>query len=402
MKIAIASFTFPPNSDGVSLAAATMAGWFMDAGHEVHVLTSEPSMGGTLELPDGMTPESLHRFPANGFRELANDQAIAGYCEMLRSLDPDVVVFHCWNTWPIREALPILDRLKAKTVMLSHGFPVIHGSESLLHRVRWWGARFPLFRHMIECFRRFDCVVFLSRRRDFGRFFDVRLASWFGLKRLAFIANGVSEHEEAECESFRSAHGIENQTLFLCIANYVCRKNQRRALDAFKQANIEDAMLVFIGSDLGEYGRAVREEWVECKKAGALGEVKFLEAVPRDETIAALQTCDVFVLAADAETQPIVLLEAMAAGKPFISTDTGCVSEFRGGLVVADAATMASAMKSLHETPQLRECLGKEGRDDFECSYSETVVRRAWLDLLEDLELELRDSETRISRKEEA
>ena len=115
------------------------------------------------------------------------------------------------------------------------------------------------------------------------------------------------------------------------------------------------------------------------------GQVLFFEGLQRDETFSALRDCDVKVLAADAETQPIVLLEAMAAAKPFISTNTGCVNEFKGGIVVRDAAEMAKAMRRLATSPHERNRLGSEGRQDYEAHYSLEQTSKVWLQLLEEV-----------------
>ena len=111
------------------------------------------------------------------------------------------------------------------------------------------------------------------------------------------------------------------------------------------------------------------------------------EALVKHNTISALRDCDVKVLAADAETQPIVLLEAMTA-KPFISTNTGCVEEFKGGIVVRDAAEMAKAMRRLANSSHERNRLGSEGRQDYEAHYSLEQTSKAWLQLLEEVTAE--------------
>ncbi len=60
----------------------------------------------------------------------------------------------------------------------------------------------------------------------------------------------------------------------------------------------------------------------------------FLEKQARDSIRAAYRAADCVVLSSRRETQPLVLLDSMAAGKPFITTDVGCVRDFSGGLVV--------------------------------------------------------------------
>src|SRR5207249_11072681 len=135
--------------------------------------------------------------------------------------------------------------------------------------------------------------------------------------------------------------------LLLCVANYCDRKNQVVVLRAFRRAGLGDATLVFIGSEFNEYSRQLEQLDEALKPAFPAGRVLLLEKVERRMTCAAVQAADLFVLSAKAETQPIVLLEAMASRTPFISTNVGCVVELPGGVVVRSEEELAEQMKAL-------------------------------------------------------
>jgi glycosyltransferase involved in cell wall biosynthesis len=231
----------------------------------------------------------------------------------------------------------------------------------------------------------YDKVVFLSHKNDWGRFFDARVARLTGARNTAVIPNGVPELPTTISGEFRKKHNIETKSLFLCIANYYRGKNQERALHAFARAALADSTLVFIGSKLDDYGDRMVALWQDLLSNGACGHVIFLEGLGRYETMAALRDCDVKILSSDAETQPIVLLEAMAAAKPFISTRTGCVEELKGGVIVSNEQEMADAMRYLAHSPNERSRLGNEGRQDYEAHYSLEITSKAWIDLLEQL-----------------
>jgi glycosyltransferase involved in cell wall biosynthesis len=75
----------------------------------------------------------------------------------------------------------------------------------------------------------------------------------------------------------------------------------------------------------------------------------------------------------------------MACGELFISTDTSCVSELCGGVVVQAFADMATQMRRLANSPHERNRLGSEGRLDYEAHYSLEQTSKAWLQLLEEV-----------------
>jgi len=357
------------------------------AGHEVRIATGSPSVDSSSCSEAGGI-DCTWRFNIEGSPALGIGfrGELLAYQELLATFDPDVAVFHCWDTWSTEVAIPALAALRAKSIILSHGYSShLLNPRILPHGFIKWLRWLPHVLSLPWRLRQFDKVVFLSHKKDWRRFFDARVARLTGARNITVIPNGVPELQDTPPGIFRQRHCIGSGPLFLCIANYSERKNQERALRAYAEAALPDATLVLIGSELGDYGRRMIALWNNLKVEGKTGNALFLEGLQRDETISALRDCDVKVLAADAETQPIVLLEAMAASKPFISTNTGCVEEFKGGIVVRNAGEMAKAMRLLATSPQERECLGSDGRQDYEAHYSLEQTSKAWLKLLEEL-----------------
>lgn len=385
MKILVATFTYFPNVDGVAEAARMMVSTFRKAGHEVVIATKRDSTPARSQIEGA----EVYRFDING--SPAVGVGFSGECNLYTKFveehDLDVIVIHCWDTWSSELLFSTLPDTKAKTVLLSHGYSSHILDPSLLPRgIGRWLRWLPHVLCLPWRMRRFDKVVFLSRKSDWSRFIDVKVSKLTGARNSLTIPNGVGEPPRSEAGSFRCKYGIGGGVFFLCVANYSVRKNQKRALQAYAAAHTMDSTIVFIGSEFGEYGSGAIAFWEELKSRGARGTAIFLERVPREDVFSALYDCDVKILAADAETQPIVLLEAMAASKPFITTKTGCVEELRGGLVVQDTGEMATAMQRLSESPVERKKLGEEGRGEYLSHYSLKTTSRAWLDLLDELE----------------
>ena len=157
------------------------------------------------------------------------------------------------------------------------------------------------------------------------------------------------------------------------------------ALLAFCKSNIPNSALVFVGTELGEYGHEVQDYWLKIKSNYPYLKVFFLESLGREEIVSAFRYCDVFVLSAKSETQPIVILEAMACGKPFISTNTGCVTEFKGGLVVNNLEQMAQKMTFLAQNVDIMHSLGQQGMTYFNQFCSPKTTRQQWLNLIEEV-----------------
>lgn len=378
MKIVVATFTFHPEVDGVAMAAGLMVANFVSAGHEVHVATGPSKSVADIGNFRGF---EVHRFESPG--KIKSSKA-NGYVDFLTKANADVIVFHCWNSWPTDMALQSFDRIPGKKVMLSHGYDThsIHWQKKFPWGLVAWIKRLPKALALPQDLKAFDRVVFLSSKKDTERFFDAWLAARIVPEKVRIIPNSIERQGNTNSLDFQEIHGIGSGFIFLCVANYSIRKNQGLALEAYCKANIRGSSLIFIGSSLGAYGTRIKEEWTSIRGQHPDLSVYFFENLDREDVLAAFKSCDVVVLSATAETQPIVLLEAMASGKPFISTDTGCVSEFEGGLIAHDVHTMSMQMRELAFSSEKSAALSAQGLAYFSLHHTPGVVNRAWNDLV--------------------
>ena len=103
--------------------------------------------------------------------------------------------------------------------------------------------------------------------------------------------------------------------------------------------------------------------------ARRLGGVTLLGFQSQTEIAEALARSDALVLPSFAEGLPVVLMEAMASGRPVIATRVGGVAELvedgASGLLVppGSASDLAGAIRRLADDPALRRKLGRRGRE---------------------------------------
>jgi rhamnosyl/mannosyltransferase len=116
------------------------------------------------------------------------------------------------------------------------------------------------------------------------------------------------------------------------------------------------------------------------------GRVHLLGRLSDEDVIAAYHACDVFVLPSvyRSEAWGFVILEAMAAGKPVITTELGTGTSILNrqgetGLVVppADPEALARAIDALLGDPAAREAMGRKGyeRVSRNFTHARTVAR---------------------------
>ena len=119
---------------------------------------------------------------------------------------------------------------------------------------------------------------------------------------------------------------------------------------------------------VGRQGRAGRGYMRYVRNRGLSG-IQFVGEVPQSELPRYYQTCDVFCSPAlSGESFGMVLLEAMAAGKPVVATNIDGYRQVvhdgvEGRLVEPrDSASLATALIDLLQSPEMRKSFGERGR----------------------------------------
>jgi glycosyltransferase involved in cell wall biosynthesis len=156
------------------------------------------------------------------------------------------------------------------------------------------------------------------------------------------------------------------------ISNFNPKKKTTDIVEAFALAQISDSSrLVMVGN--GPDYEATREL---AKSLGIADRVNFAGA--QKDVRPFLKEADLFVLASDDEGAPLVLLEAMASGLPWVSTPWGAAAILppgECGLVVPanSPKKLAAAITELINDPERRFSMAKRGRQRAESDFSETT-----------------------------
>jgi glycosyltransferase involved in cell wall biosynthesis len=185
---------------------------------------------------------------------------------------------------------------------------------------------------------------------------------------IRIVANGVEAPLVVRpAHEVREALGIgPSEFLALLVATLRPEKRAELFVAAVRRAHVADPRVRGVLAGGGSELERVRA----C--AGSDGVVQVLGA--RADVPDLMGAADAVCLASDAEGVPMVILEAMALGRPVVATDVGGVSEAvesgETGLLVPtnDEAALAAAFLQLVADPGLRRRLGEKGRQRYrEC-----------------------------------
>jgi glycosyltransferase involved in cell wall biosynthesis len=386
MKILVATPTFPPDLNGVAEASAACARALQLRGSHVEVVTSKASTSSHSFQWEGIT---VHEFAITGtphFRHYYQGP-MDSYCNFLQSRHWDVILFQGYS-WPLDLAVPFFDHIPAKKVLVSHGYGALVWTPVPRFPFGLGALTYSVIRSlkMLCWIRKIDRWVFLSPRTDFRSFYDHWLAQKMQHPGVRVIPNGLDPSQRGVRSRFREAFGIPADVLvFLCVGYFSRGKNQKMALQAYRQAALPNSRLVFIAPECNAWMERCQEADLSLPSPAANSGVLWLTKLSREMTLDSFSASDIYLSSSLGETQPISILEAMRECKPWIALRAGCISEFPGGSCVSSLQEMVLAIRRLGTESEECKTLGQAGRQAVESKYSMDRFDSAYCELVEQL-----------------
>jgi L-malate glycosyltransferase len=317
----------------------------------VHVATSALRSQNSYSELRGVR---VHRFDVQGNRALGMSGEMERYRRFVRSGDWDVVVNHCFQAWPTDALFDEMPAFPWPSVLVSHGL----------------SADNPLF----EAYYR-EIPRYVSAYRKWVRVSngsgELSFATRSHLPVPPAINNGVDMSEwTRRTLGLRQAWGVHQKPWVINLSNHSPQKGHRDFFQLAKPLRLRGARVTLIGGTypmnkwglgrLGIQGGCAYE--CHLRTMLSLGAVDLKVNLPRAQVVSAIQEANVVVVTSHLEANSVVLLESMAAGKPWVSFDVGSARENAGGVVTKDLDEMVSVVTELLRDPDRRKNLGSAGR----------------------------------------
>ncbi|MDP3119213.1 MAG: glycosyltransferase family 4 protein [Sulfuricurvum sp.] len=329
MKILITTEQYFPILSGVSTVVTSVAEELIKNGHTVTVATSCKNRN--YSSHNGVTIKEFKI--EGGFGRYYKGEKKA-YVSYVLSSDVDVIINECVQTWNSDLLFPHLSKIKAIKILHSHGFPLFQSKS----RNPWANLKAKFYyRSLIHYLNNYDMVLILSSLAS-----EIPYFQKYHFGNYEILPNGVP-HQIIASEPKR----LPENPFLLSISNFFPMKNQELILKAFYLSS-NKAALIFIGSSqLHGYLNTLKSLKQSLDAKYGEREVFFYDTLSREETINYLTHASLFLHGSKLEAFPIVILEAMATGTPWICTEVGNVKELAGGLVLKNEHDMALSIDAL-------------------------------------------------------
>lgn len=365
MRILVTSFTYYPQTNGVAIATQTLAESLVANGHDVAVATCYQK---GLKKVDNFHGVKLYRFNFNTDILKRPIGEYRKYIEFVSSYQKDCLILECIQCFSTDILLPYISSMNCKIILHSHGgpgidFPFFRWEGNLFHSLghiyNWFYYKY-YYGYFFKKYAKFiDKVLCLSLCASDLKYMN-EVCKSVGL--LENPANDIFFNEENYDTDTTSILSITKSKYILCISNFTPNKRQSDIVSAFSQLKDEDCSLVLVGSTPNSsFNKVSKLAKRVMKKTGK--EILILTGVNRFFFPSLIYNATLFVMASEHEEYPISLVESMACGTPFVSTNAGCSRLLPGGVTVVSRDDLATFINMVESNLDIRKKLSRQGKE---------------------------------------
>ena len=344
MKIAMVG-QFPPHVGGVGVHIHTLSKKLVEMGHEVYVITYPHK-----EIRD---IDGIHVIPTKGL-SIKGVRGLMFKKNAKRALNKliekeDIDIIHGHYLFPAgAAAVEVGKEHGIKTYVTAHGSDMfeLYKNQSFM--------RSTIRRVLDDA----DGVFAVSNALRH----EIIATGVVGISnktKLSWNSVDINKFSTKPNDSFKREYRLEDKPIVLFIGNLIKRKNVDSLLEAKKVAN-SDYYLVIVGD--GPLFKKLRKKVEEEN----IRDVIFTGA--RDDVEEIIPSCDVLILPSFSESFGLVLIEALACGKPVIGSNVGGITEIINddvGLLVnpTKISSIAIAVDRIVNDENLRLVLSMNARN---------------------------------------
>lgn len=376
MRILLTSPSYPPFNSGLGNAVAQQAACLAQAGHEIVVAT-----GGAQRCSrevEGIRVEVFALTGADCWLQPIRGE-VSAYTDFLLHNDWDVVLLNAWQNWATDLALRHLEVIPGRRFVYSHCIStnVFYPHQPLRSFLRYLAWR-PYWWRLPRLMERLDGMLFLSEGGSDSRFDDLRLARQHAVP-LRVVPNSLSPAATAVLA--RPPQPLSVRNCLMAVGSYQWQKGFDFVLRAYAASQARHQFVLHLyGQEHSAYSETLRS--LVCRLGLREDSVVFHEGVSGDALVAAYSQARLLLSGSHTECQPLVLVDANAAGTPFVARTTGCIANMSGGVAVRTCEEMSRQIDALTEGGPSWALLADAGRQAARDIHHPDHTARQLLDAL--------------------
>jgi 1,2-diacylglycerol 3-alpha-glucosyltransferase len=358
MNILITTPSFPPFNSGLGNAVQMQCKLITSLGHKVTVATYGDKNSPKIDVTSGAYIKYFDVSGANYLLKPIKGNK-AEYVAFLENNSFDLVILNAWQNWATDLALINIKKISGKVYVFSHclsvnsviNFKLIR---SLISYIMWRPYWYKLGNNL----KKLNGVIFLSDDGCDSRFDDLKLAKKLN-STFHIIPNALSNSSNEAL--FNKATSRSAREHLVSVGSYDWFKGHDFVIRSYSESVAKNIIkLKIFGQKFNIHTSYLRNLAV---KLGIKNEyIEFFEGVSGTALIAEYEKSIIFLYGSYTECQPLVLLDSIATGTPYISRRSGSIPCILGGYSVksiTEAAIRINELISDHKTWEKFSITGK-------------------------------------------
>lgn len=363
MKLLFTVNTYMPKRDGVQFVTKYLAEGLVKKGHSVDLITrqchdltekdDEIINGVHVIRWNAATKHTMHKGDKNGYQKYIIENANNYDCMINVGTQTSFV------DW----MLPIIDKISCPKILYVHSIwdfkyhkkdfeSISYFCKKVWNNIRWkiyynkWGSAFKKFNHVVQLH------LFDYSYSYFQKKYNIKSDIIENAAENDFFDNYIDESIQLP------------EKYFLNVSNYTDRKNQMLALQCFLNADIsDDYELILIGSEKNQYFASLVDYYKDYLKQNKNNKkVHFLYGIPREKIYTYVKKSYAYIMTSKWEAYPISLIEAMATGTAWVSTNVGIVKYLPGGYIADSKRDIIYWIEFLCNNAEINDNSGQIGK----------------------------------------
>jgi glycosyltransferase involved in cell wall biosynthesis len=253
------------------------------------------------------------KIQGNSVRGYAGDTI--KYQDFLINSNYDVIVFYAAQQWSFDLSLEVIEKIKAKTILIPCGFSKL---SNLFYK--------PYFAILKKKINNFDKIICLSFTYQ-----DYLFSKKYFKKKVSVIYNGADDQFYRKV-GFRKKYEIKQDEIFiLYLSNIKFMKGQDRfikIISSIKNIKI-NAFIIYANNPNKFYLNYLKHKIKKINMFNKNIKINILKNVSNNFKYSAFSECDYFINTSRIECSPLVMFEAMAAGKLYLGSNVGNCKEIQ-------------------------------------------------------------------------
>lgn len=377
MNVVQVTHKYQPSIGGVENYAARLNDSLREHGHDTATITTDASFTDERRQPVEEEAVTYCEAITSFYR---NPLSIELY-RRVRNSTADVYHLHGLRFLPTLEAIHALPE-GTPTVLTIHG---VKGPRNTLLDQLVHTTYTPFAQYILDTVDRV-IVLGTDEKQWLTEQFDIPPTN------VSIIPNGIhpSQYDvsPAAVDEFRAKHTIDPSTpTVLSVSRLVPLKRPDTLVDA-TASHLSDVDMDVLLVGTGE------EAYVRQLKRHADGRISFLSNLSFEELKAAYHAADLYVCTSTFEGLPTVILEAMNARLPVVSTPVGAISdavrEPENGLLIPSppsSRAVSTALRYYLDQPEMRTAVGERNRERVLTTFNWDDIANRIIDIYDDLRL---------------